>query len=204
MNKCIKDLLTNKDKVKSFAKKLPIAFERADNEMPSNPAVGLLREHIIIGYFISELGENLVQVPKGNEKGFDATICGQELSIKTLKGPSLGGLKLVWTSDQEKAEKERDNYYPDIDIFFVFINWNENKESVFYIPVDVQVEIFKKMGKDSYHKSVRGTNNRGIEIKPLALKELLVHKNTSKCNVNWIRQGINYTPYERWEKFWKS
>ncbi len=206
MNKCIVELLTDDAKVARFVEGLPVAFEMAANEIPKgNAAIGMLREHILLGYFISEFGNNQVEIPeRGNRRGFDAIICGDELSIKTLTG--LGHVKILWTVDQERVRHEvyGGGYYPHVDIFFVSVNWEKICKSVFYIPVSVQSEIYEGIGTDRYFYVPTGTNHRGIAIRGSTMKKLIEHSDTIKCSVDWVRQGLNYTPYERWEEFWKN
>ena len=206
MNKCIVELLTDGGRISRFIEGLPVAFEIASNEIPKrNPAIGLLREHILIGYFISEFGNDQVNVPEqGNKRGFDAIVCGKALSIKTITGS--GNVKILWTVDQEQVSKEirGRRYNPDADIFLVSINWGKTCESVFYIPLWVQSEIFKKMGAGKYLYAPTGTNHRGISIRGSAMAKLKKHPGTIKCLVDWQMSGLTYTPYERWEKFWKS
>jgi len=75
---------------------------------------------------------------------------------------------------------------------------------VFYIPHHVQSEIFHQLGSQDYLKAAIGTNHRGINISSLALKKLLDHTDTLKHKVNWVKQGLDYTPYKRWEDFWSD
>ena len=67
MNSCLDDLFLIPEKRNRFAKGLPTAFEMVRQRMPKgNPATGILREHISIGFFVAEFGGDDVDVP---EKG---------------------------------------------------------------------------------------------------------------------------------------
>jgi len=207
MNQCLTELFADKARIGHFLQKLPVAFEMAANEMPkSNPAIGILREHIIIGYLIGEFSKDRIMLPEmGNERAYDVVVCGEKLSIKTMTGSGLDSLKVVWTADQEKiAEEIKGGYYPSSDMLLVIIQWNKTAESVFYIPHHVQSEIFHQLGSQDYLKAAMGTNHRGINISSLALKKLLDHTDTLKHKVNWVKQGLDYTPYKRWEDFWSD
>ena len=58
MNYCMYDLFQNDEKRNRFAKGLPKAFDMVRKRMPKgNPAVGLLREHVIIGFFEAAFGQ---------------------------------------------------------------------------------------------------------------------------------------------------
>ena len=204
MNPCIVTLLNDENKVGRFVQKLPLAFEMASNEMPGNPAIGMIREHIIIGYFISEFGKDKVNVPsQGNERGFDVFVCGEKLSIKTVTGYGHGSLKVLWTVDQSMIDQEIERYQPEYDLFLVTIHWGRTRDSIFYSPTSVQLETYDMFGVE-YLKVNRGTNHRGIFINTEAMKALEAHPDTLKREVTWTKQGTHYTPYERWEDFWKK
>ena len=85
MNRCLIDLLESEPRSGRLARGLPAAFETVRCEMPKgNPAVGLLREHVLTGFFLDEFGENRVKpAEKGIERGYDIELCGQHLSVKT-------------------------------------------------------------------------------------------------------------------------
>ena len=106
MNQCIIDILNDRTKLNKFVKGLPVAFEMASLELPKgNPAVGFLREHAIIGFFMNELGSQKVKFPKtGTHRGFDVIICGQNLSIKTVTGYNT--FKVLWTVDPYQIGRE--------------------------------------------------------------------------------------------------
>lgn len=205
MNPCIVSLLNDENKVEHFVQNLPIAFEMASNEMPGNPAIGMIREHIIIGYFISEFGIDKVSVPtQGNERGFDVFVCDEKLSIKTVTNDGHGSVKVLWTVDQSRADQEIRVYQPEYDLFLVTIHWGHTRDSIFYLPTSVQSEIHAKLGSLEYLNFRPGTNNRGISLSTKAIKAMKSHPDTLKREVTWTKHGTHYTPYERWEEFWKK
>ena len=77
MNSCLYELFLIPEKRNSFAKGIPTAFDMVRQRMQrGNPAIGILREHIIIGFFVAEFGADNVDVPeKGNERGYDVALC---------------------------------------------------------------------------------------------------------------------------------
>jgi hypothetical protein len=69
--------------------------------------------------------------------------------------------------------------------------------------LSVQKEIFKTLGRQRYLKMPKpGTNPRGVEFSRKALKQMLIHKNTSKIEINWVREDLDYDTYKRWVDYW--
>ena len=205
MNQCIVDLFTDRKKAETLVRGLPVAFEMARLELPGrNPAVGFLREHAITGFFVHLFGKEQVGLPeRGNTRGFDVTVCGKQISIKTVTGK--GGVKVVWTVDDSRVKKEiGSNYTPDCDMFLTRIYWGEDKPSIFYIPLHVQKKIYAEIGRDKYLTAATGTNHRGISVRSAAMTKLMNDCDTMKLNVHWIESGLDYTPYARWEEFWEN
>ena len=213
MNECLKELFGDQTRIQRFLDNIPLAFQTVKLEMPGNPAVGMLREQIIIAYFLDELGSDKVSIPRvGNKVGSDVAICNQDLSIKTVTRPGkmktiagiYGSIKISWTVDWDKVEESIENYQPDIDLLLMVISWGREEESVFYIPHGVQSEVFTSLGIEKYLKVAKRTNSRGITLTREALEKLLAHPKTNKCKINWVEQDISHTPYLRWEKFWRE
>ena len=75
---------------------------------------------------------------------------------------------------------------------------------MFYIQAEAQRQVMEELGRDNYLGSSLGTNNRGISIKSLAMKKLENHASTISLTVNWQKQGLDYTQYDRWQKFWSD
>ena len=172
---------------------------------PANPAVGILREHVILGFFASEFGaENVIVPERGNERSYDVILCGGELSIKTLTNDT--GFKILWTVDTDQVRHEMSSgYQPQHDILLINIFWGQCKDSVFYIPLSVQENTIKQLGRHGYLSSATGTNNRGIEIKKSAVTVLKAHPETDCIQVNWDTPDIKYPePWDEWNKYWSN
>ncbi len=206
MNSCLRELFETPEKRNRFAKGLPTAFDMVRTRMPKgNPAVGILREHVIIGFLVAEFGLDQVVVPeRGNERSYDVVLCDGELSIKTVTGNV--GVKILWTVDTQQVKREINiGYKPQHDILLVNIFWRETKESVFYIPVNVQQCVFDKLGREQYLSSATGTNNRGIEISRKSITTLKSHQDTIKIPVSWFPANMNYPdPWDEWDEYWKN
>ena len=204
MNPCIIRLFEDNDAIDKLSLGIPKMFEMATMEIPpGNPAIGLLREHILIGYFLHELGKEKVQLPdQGTSRGFDVIVCKKPLSIKTVL--ANGQVKVLWTVDPLKIGLEiaRD-YNPEHDIFLVNVFWGKEKDSIFYIPSEVQTETRNCM-KDEYLNARVGTNHRGISISSKAMKKMKADARTLRKSVKWEKVGLSYSPHERWENFWSQ
>lgn len=197
------ELFNNVDRLGRLVRGLPIAFEMASSEVPKqNPAIGILREHVLAGFFVHEFGQHNVKFPKdGINRSYDISIYGKPLSIKTITGN--GDVKVLWTVDTKIVNEEIKAYTPEIDIFLVSINWNKNCESIYYIPLCVQLTVQKMLGPQYLNAAV-GTNHRGISISKTAMKLIKENENVSKTSVNWVKVGVNYAPHDRWMDFWST
>lgn len=206
MNPCLVDLFNNPEKRNKFAGRLPTMFDMVRHRVPKgNPAVGIFREHVIIGFFVNEFGvENVVVPAYGNKRSFAMELCDHKLSIKTRTG--RGTFKVLWTADTEKVEKEiNEAYEPQHDILLINIHWDKKRESVFYIPLLVQESVMDSIGRFEYLKSATGTNNRGIEITTKALSHLEKHKQTKSFQVDWTTTNGTYpAPWEEWKEYWQQ
>ena len=204
MNKCVVELFSDTERIKKFLNGLPLAFELAQLEFPKgNPAVGLFREHVIVGFFKYELGGDKVKATQsGTQRGFDVQICGKPLSIKTITGS--GQIKVLWTVDPLQIGKEiASGYKPAYDILLVMIYWGRERESVFYIPLEAQRKVYDALGGKDYLHAAVGQNHRGVSLSKLAKNKLISDEGTCKHRINWEKQKISHNPYERWESFWK-
>ena len=111
---------------------------------------------------------------------------------------------MLWTVDPLKIGLEiaRD-YNPEHDIFLVNVFWGKEKDSIFYIPSEVQTETRNCM-KDEYLHARVGTNHRGISISSKAMKKMKADARTLRKSVKWEKVGLSYSPHERWENFWSQ
>ena len=210
MNKMadIKELFTDNITVSEIQAKLPKLFRIAEIESSRAGKIGMevgsLREKVIGGLLIYKFGEVNVntEIPI-TESETDVIVAGKNLSVKTIT--RNGGVKAVWTVDAKSSKNFIDNYIPKCDILLIQIWWGENKDSLFFIPLNVQKEIFNLLGKEKYLKMPKaGTNPRGVEFSKEAIQKMLQHSKTSKIKINWIKQDIPYNVYKRWVDFWKE
>ena len=165
--------------------------------------VGSLREKILIALLIHKFGEKNVETQiRITEPEVDVKLFGKPVSIKTITG--MGGVKIIWTVDAQKAREFRENYVPSYDMLLIRINW-EDKGYFYYVPSEVQKRIFGEMGRDMYIKLPKpGTNPRGAEISRDALFKLLKDKETQKIEIAWEQKKVDYDPYKRWVDYWEA
>lgn len=189
--------------------KLPYLFQRADIENVRGGSVGMevgfTRERIITSLLIHYFGiDNVDSDIPTNEKEIDVVLFDNPISIKTITSYGYSGVKLSWTVDKEKANEFARNYLPNYDILFVQINWN-SYGGLFYLPKEVQKEVFDSIGCDRYIRLPKeGTNPRGGEITAEALKLICSHDKSRSIRINWIKQDINYNQFTRWVDLWEQ
>lgn len=195
--------------IKKIKERLPYLFALAELESSRAGKIGMqvgsLRENIIIALLIYKFGENNVKtdIPI-TEQEVDVLLFERPLSIKTISDKNLTGVKLIWTVDPYKAREFLDNYYPKSDILFVHIVWDKIG-GFYYIPLQVQRDLFNKIGKENYIKLPKpGTNPRGVEITRDALSTLLKDASTYGIDILWKRTKINYNAYRRWVDAWEE
>ncbi len=203
------EIFTDKNLVEKIKKRLPYLFQLAELESSragkTGMEVGSVRERIIVALLIYKFGEANVEteIPI-TEPEVDAKLFGEPVSVKTITGKSLGGVKLIWTVDAQKAIEFRKNYYPSCDILLVQINWGD-AGGFFYIPVGLQENLFHKMGRENYIKLPKaGTNPRGAEITKESLTNLVADKQCQRIIIEWQKTKIDFNPYKRWVDFWKE
>ena len=203
------EIFTDKNLVEKIRKRLPYLFQLAELESSragkTGMEVGSVRERIIVALLIYKFGEANVEteIPI-TESEVDAKLFGETVSVKTITGKSLGGVKLIWTVDAQKAIEFRENYYPSCDILLVQINWGDTG-GFFYIPVGLQENLFHKMGRENYIKLPKaGTNPRGAEITKEALSNLVADKQCRRIIMEWQKTKIDFNPYKKWVDSWKE
>ncbi|MDW7975709.1 MAG: ThaI family type II restriction endonuclease [Leptospiraceae bacterium] len=199
--------------IQKIQKKLPYLFKIAEIEVSKGGRVGMevgtLREKMIIALLMYKFGIERVQEVPITQHETDVIIVGHQnpISIKTKTNTSFRSVKLIWTVDWSKVEYFYENYEPKTDIILITIKWCS--EGMFcYIPKDNQIEVFNSLGRDKYiNKPRKGTNPRGIEINPNALK-ICVDKSIQMgyyISVNWfIPHDLEYNPYIKWIELWKK
>ncbi len=201
------EIFKNNELVNKIKKRLPYLFQLAELEASRAGKIGMeigsVRERIIIALLIYKFGEQNVDtnIPITKPEA-DLRLFNQPISIKTISGKNLGGVKLIWTVDAQKAKEFLEKYYPICDMLLVQINWN-GIGGLYYIPLEVQIKYFKKLGKSSYIKLPKaGTNPRGVEITKEALALLINDRNAKSILVQWNRVETNTNSYKRWVDLW--
>jgi hypothetical protein len=176
MSRYLVEIFEDKEIVGKIRRRLPYLFQLAELESSragkTGMEVGSLREKIIVALLIYKFGEANVEteIPI-TEPEVDVKLFGDPISIKTITGKGLAGVKLIWTVDAQKAKEFCENYYPQCDMLLVQINWNDTG-GFYYIPLNVQKRVFDRLGRNNYIRLPRpGTNPRGVEVTKEALSK---------------------------------
>jgi len=208
MSNRLRELFEDEKIINKIKRRLPYLFQLAELESSragkTGMEVGSVRERIIVALLIYKFGEVNVEteIPI-TEPEVDAKIFGKPLSIKTITGKNLGGVKLIWTVDAKKAKEFHERYYPNCDILLVQINWDD-VGGFYYIPLEVQQKLFEKLGRERYIKLPKpGTNPRGVEITKEALSSLVVDSMSKRILINWQKTQIEFNSYKRWVDLWR-
>ncbi len=186
--------------------KLPYLFQLAELESSRAGKIGMevgsLRERILIALLIYKFGEANVEIRAITEPEVDVWLFGNPISIKTITGKSLGGVKLIWTVDAQKAAEFRRYYVPSCDILLVRINWG-GLGGFYYIPLEAQRKLLEEIGRERYIKLPKpGTNPRGVEISKEALNALVDDGLSDYIEIRWEKKEIDYNAYKRWVEYW--
>ena len=114
--------------------------------------VGSAREKIVIALLIYKFGqENIDTDIPITEPEVDVRLLGDPLSIKTITGRKLGGVKIVWTVDAEQALRFSLDYTPKCGMLLVQVNWDD-LGGVFFFPASAQGETMQRIGRQNYIK----------------------------------------------------
>lgn len=205
----LKDIFTDEELVKKIQDRLPYLFQLAELEASRAGNVGMevgsLREQIIVALLIYKFGEENVDtnIPI-TEHDVDVRLCGIPISIKTISGKRIKGVKVSWTVDAVKVQEFINSYSPKSEMLLIHINWG-GYGRFYYIPLSAQLDVFGRIGQNRYLKPPKqGTNPRGVEISEEAISELTRHHETKYIDIFWrIDQKIRYDPYKRWVEYWR-
>jgi len=207
MDKNILNLFSEVEIVKKVQTKLPKLFQIAELESQRAGKVGMevgsIRERIIVSLLIYKFGEENVETELPiTEPEVDVKLFGHPISIKTKSGSGYSGVKLIWTVDAQNALEFQNTYVPSCDMIYVQINWG-NTGGLFYFPLNIQLEIFKDLGRDNYIKLPSlGTNPRGVEMSSKAMQKLLEHSDIYKIKIDWKKEEIKFNAFKRWIDLW--
>jgi hypothetical protein len=209
LDKNISNIFNDIEVIVKIKERLPYLFQLAEMECSRAGKVGMgvgsLREKIILALLIYLFGEENVKtdIPITASE-IDVEVFDNPISIKTITGRNITGIKLIWTVDSESAQKFKNSYNPDYDLILINIVWNESGY-FYYIPSEVQREVFDEIGRENYIKLPKnGTNPRGVEMSKDAIDKIINHQSIKKILINWNRTKIDYHPYERWIEYWKD
>ncbi len=209
MSRYLVEIFEDEELVGKIKRRLPYLFQLAELESSragkTGMEVGSIREKIIVALLIYKFGEANVEteIPI-TEPEVDVKLFGDPISIKTITGKGLTGVKLIWTVDPQKAKEFCENYYPKCDMLLVQINWNDIG-GFYYIPLNVQKRVFDRLGRNNYIRLPRpGTNPRGVEVTKEALSNLVGDSESRCISINWQRTKIEFNPYKRWVDLWRK
>ncbi len=203
------ELFTDPLLAERIGRRLPRLFQLAEVESSRAGRVGMevgsLRERIVVALLMYKFGKADVdtEVPITKPE-IDVMVFGVPVSIKTITGRGLSGVKLAWTVDSAKASEFRNRYYPGSEMLLVQIVWG-GTGSFWYIPLEVQERVFERLGREAYIKLPKpGTNPRGVEISRLALETLVSEGGVMRLQIEWKREKVAYDPYKRWVDYWRE
>ncbi|MCK4641174.1 MAG: ThaI family type II restriction endonuclease [Candidatus Marinimicrobia bacterium] len=209
MSEKIKELFYDEEWKLKIQKKLPYLFQIAEIDSSRAGRVGMevgsVRERILVSLIVAYFGEDIVDIEIPiTEAEVDVKVGNNPISIKSLTGKYFGGVKLIWTVDEDNAIEFRNNYSPSCNMLFVKLNWG-HKDNLYLIPIEIQKEILNEIGVEKYIKlPKKGINPRGVEISSYALKLLCFNKSTLKIEIEWEKIATNYNPYKKWLDYWKE
>ncbi|MEP0813394.1 MAG: ThaI family type II restriction endonuclease [bacterium] len=202
-------LFTDIAVAKRIQQRLPELFQLAELESSRAGKVGMevgsVREKIIIALLMFVFGEtNVVADLPITEPELDVLVNDIPLSIKTITGKKLSGVKLVWTVDATKALEFLRGYKPKCNILLVQINWG-GQGGLYYFPLRAQTVVINSIGTEKYIKLPKsGTNPRGVELTQVALEYLAAHPLSKKLEIKWEKEAVSYNPYTRWLELWRA
>ena len=201
----IKEIFADSKLVLRIKDKLPKLFHIAELESARAGKIGMevgsLRERVIVALLIYKFVSSVDTKLQNTEPEADVKLDGRKISVKTITGD--GGVKAVWTVDAESAQRFINGYMPQCDIILVKINWGSTEGGFYLIPLSVQQEIFKRLGRERYLKMPKaGTNPRGVEFSQDAIRAMTAHRSTLRIQINWKKEASEYDTYKRWIDYW--
>jgi len=203
----IKPLFDDEKTVARIQSRLPELFNIAELESQRAGKIGMevgtIRERILSALLIYRFGEENVKtdIPT-TEAELDVLLYGKPISIKTITGKGVGGVKLIWTVDAKKAKEFSENYNPSCNILFSHINW-EDSGGLYFIPIEVQIDVLQLFGKENYIKLPKeGTNPRGVELYGEAMEMLISDGRSLSILIDWKREKIEFNAFNRWVDHW--
>ncbi len=207
-NKLI-EIFEDNDLIQKIQTRLPSLFQLAEEECSRAGKIGMqvgsIRENIIIALLIYKFGPTNIDtnIPI-TKKEVDVKLYGQPISIKTITGKFLTGIKMIWTVDPTSALEFKRNYKPECDMLLIQTNWNDIGK-LYYIPLDSQIRCFNALGRQIYIKLPKeGTNPRGVELSKDAVMGLVNDSATKTIEITWKKSQIKFDAYQRWIDLWEK
>ena len=206
MGSRVRELFEDPQTAEEIRRKLPRLFRIAELEHIKGgklgQEVGNIREQIVIALLMYKFGKENVEPLPSTQSEADVKLFGEPLSVKA--GRKYSSFKLSWTVNGIKADEFLRTYVPRYDLIWVEVSWNK-PGGVYYIPYEVQLEVFGLLGRENYIKLPKpGTNPRGIPIYRKALKLLMNHPQSLCIPIFWEIPTVEYDPYKKWVDLWKE
>lgn len=205
----ILSLFNDKTIIEKIRKRLPHLFYLAELDASRAGKVGMeigsVRERIIIALLMYKFGEENINIATPiTEPEIDVIVYDTPISIKTISGSRIGGVKAIWTVDQHKAKEFIIGYKPKCDIILVQVNYGG--VGIFaFIPLSVQENVLNILGREKYFTLPKqGTNPRGVEFSKTTMHGLISNDCTKKIEIDWFRPTGKFNVYQRWLDYWKE
>lgn len=204
----ISELFRDQRTVRRIQSRLPELFHLAELESSRAGKIGMevgsVREKILIALLIHKFGPEYVHTDLSiQEPEVDVIVMENPISIKTMTGRRISGVKIIWTVDREKALRFGKDYEPKYDMLLAHINWG-GEGGLYYFSRELQTKILQKLGRNDYIKLPKpGTNPRGVEISTKAIRIIANHPQSMKIPVKWEKKEIRFNPYKRWLDLWE-
>jgi len=202
-------IFTDKALVQKIKHKIPQLFLMAEVDNSRNGKLGMevgsARERILIAMLMHKFGAKNVDpnIPI-TEAEVDVYVHNEPLSIKTISGAKIGGVKLIWTVDAQKALEFSRNYRPECDMMLTHIRWGGTGYLYVFSKVS-QRRILDELGPEKYMKLPKpGTNPRGVELSALAIEHLIAAPDTKSISIDFIRENMVMDAYKRWLDLWQA
>ncbi len=126
--------------------------------------VGTARERVLIALLMYLYGVGAIDSPPSTSHELDVRVNHHPLSIKTKSTSGTSGVKLFWTVNWDRIDAFVASCQPSSHMMYVNILWGKQGKFAL-IPLDAQVQVLDRVGKNGYTKPPRrGTNPRGVEI----------------------------------------
>lgn len=124
MSSHLAEIFEDQSLMQKIKSRLPHLFNLAELESSRAGKIGMqvgsLRENILIALLIYKFGEDHVDTEISiTEPEVDVELLGHPVSIKTITG--LGGVKVIWTVDAQKARQFLESYVLSCDLLLALI-----------------------------------------------------------------------------------